>query len=125
MTKNRNSKPVYDLEERTFQFAKAVRLFIKTLPKTTSNIEDGKQVIRSSGSVGANYREANTSRSKADFLNRIKICQSEVNETIYWLHLILEYQNNKNEKVKNSLEEAKELMAIFTSIISKIRFKNQ
>lgn len=56
MTKTRKSKP-YDLEERTFQFAKAVRIFVKTLPKTIANIEDGKQLIKSSGSVGANYRE--------------------------------------------------------------------
>ena len=54
MTKTTNNKPVYDLEERTFQFAKAVRLFVKTLPKTIANIEDGKQVVKSSGSVGAN-----------------------------------------------------------------------
>ena len=56
MTKTSNNKPVYDLEERTFQFAKAVRLFVKILPKTTANIEDGKQVVKASGSVGANYR---------------------------------------------------------------------
>jgi four helix bundle protein len=57
MTEIENSKPVYDLEERTFQFAKDVRLFIKTLPNTTANIEDGKQLIKASGSVGANYNE--------------------------------------------------------------------
>jgi four helix bundle protein len=57
MTEIQNSKPVYDLEERTFQFAKDVRLFIKTLPNTTANIEDGKQLIKASGSVGANYNE--------------------------------------------------------------------
>jgi len=67
MTKIQNEKPMFDLEERTFQFAKEVRLFAKTLPKTASNIEDGKQVIRSSGSVGANYREANEALSKKDF----------------------------------------------------------
>ena len=60
MTKIQNSKH-YDLEERTFQFAKAVRLFVKTLPKTIANIEDGKQLVKASGSVGANYREANES----------------------------------------------------------------
>ena len=54
-------KKTYDLEERTYQFAKNVRLFIKTIPKTIANIEDGKQVVRSSGSVGANYIEANGS----------------------------------------------------------------
>jgi four helix bundle protein len=57
MTEIENSKPVYDLEERTFQFAKDVRLFIKTLPNITANIEDGKQLIKASGSVGANYNE--------------------------------------------------------------------
>ena len=61
MTKIQNSKTVYDLEERTFQLAKAVRLFVKTLPKTIANIEDGKQLIKASGSVGANYIEANES----------------------------------------------------------------
>ncbi len=69
--------PVYDLEERTFQFAKAVRLFVKTLPKTIANIEDGKQVVKASGSVGANYREGNESLNKKDFLMRIKISRLE------------------------------------------------
>ena len=59
-----NPKPVYDLEERTCQFAKNVRLYFRKLPKTTSNFEDGKQVVRSSGSVGANYIEANEALSK-------------------------------------------------------------
>jgi four helix bundle protein len=67
MTKIQNSKPVYDLEERTYQFAKAVRLFVKTLPKTMANIEDGKQLIKASGSVGANYIEANESLGKKTF----------------------------------------------------------
>lgn len=67
-----NSKPVYDLEERTFQFAKRVRLFIKKLPKTIANIEDSKQIVRASGSVGSNYIEANESLSKKDFLMSLK-----------------------------------------------------
>ena len=62
MTEKANNKPKYDLEERTFQFAKSVRKVIKTLPKTIANIEDGKQVVRSSGSTGANYIEANEKR---------------------------------------------------------------
>ena len=77
MIKIPNNKPVYDLGERTFQFAEAVRLFVKTLPKTIANIEDGKQVVKASGSVGANYREANESLSKKDFLMRIKISRLE------------------------------------------------
>ena len=67
MTKIQNSKP-YDLEDRTLAFAKRVRAFVKKLRKTIANIEDGKQLIRASGSVGANYIEANESLSKKDFL---------------------------------------------------------
>lgn len=66
MSESSNSKP-YDLEERTFLFAKNIRVFIKTLKMTVVNIEDSKQVIRSSGSVGANYIEANEALSKKDF----------------------------------------------------------
>lgn len=67
----------FDLEERTFQFAKAVRMFVKKIPRTVANIEDSKQVVRSSGSIGANYIEANEALSKADFAYRIKICRKE------------------------------------------------
>jgi four helix bundle protein len=80
VTKNSNSKPVYDLEERTFQFAKRICLFCKKLPRTISNIEYVKQVIRASGSVGSNYIEANESLSKKDFIFRIKICRKEATE---------------------------------------------
>jgi four helix bundle protein len=66
-----NNLKQYDLEDRTFEFARDVRAFVKVLPKTLSNIEDGKQLIRSSGSVGANYIEANESLSKKDFIMRI------------------------------------------------------
>lgn len=84
MIKIPNNRPKYDLEERTFQFAKAVRIFIKGLPKSISNYEDGKQVVRSSGSVGANYREANEALSKKDFVMRIKISRKEAKESAYW-----------------------------------------
>lgn len=87
MTKIQNSKQ-YDLEDRTLEFTRRVRVFIKKLPKTIGNIEDGKQVVRSSGSVGANYIEANESLSKKDFAMRIKICRKEAKESRYWLNLI-------------------------------------
>jgi len=120
MTKTRNSKPVYDLEERTFQFAKAVRLFVKTLPKTIGNIEDGKQLIKASGSVGANYREANESLSKKDFLMRIKISRKEAKESGYWLRLIHETNNlEKPDDAKSLIREANELKKIFSSILEK------
>jgi four helix bundle protein len=67
MTKDTNSKP-YDLEDRTLKFAKRVRAFIKKIPNTLANIEDSKQLIKSSGSVGANYIEANESISKKELI---------------------------------------------------------
>ena len=119
MTKDQNSKQ-YDLEERTFQFAKAVRIFVKTLPKTIANIEDGKQLVKSSGSVGANYREANESLSKKDFLMRMKISRKEAKESAYWLRLIHETNNLKNPAdAQNLIQEANELKKIFSSIIEK------
>ena len=114
------SKKVYDLEDRTFIFAKNVRLFIKTLSKTIANIEDGKQVIRSSGSVGANYREANESLNKKDFVMRIKISRKEAKESGYWLRLINETNNLKNSNVAISLiQEAIELKKILSAILEK------
>ena len=70
---NEAPKKIYDLEERTFRFAEEVALYCRKLPRTISNIEYSKQVIRSSGSTGANYIEANEALSKKDFTYRIKI----------------------------------------------------
>ncbi len=113
-------KKVYNLEERTFIFAKNCRLFIKKISKTVSNLEDGKQLIRSSGSVGANYIEANESLSKKDFQMRIKICRKEAKESAYWLRLIIE-TNDDNIKKQGLLlyNEAIELKKIFSSILNK------
>jgi four helix bundle protein len=120
MAKNQNSKPVYDLEERTYQFAKDVRLFVKTLPKTTANIEDGKQLIKASGSVGANYIEANESLGKKDFLMRIRISRKEAKESAYWLRLINETNKLKNaDEALRLIQEANELKKIFSSILKK------
>jgi len=77
-----NSKR-YDLEDRTLAFAKAVRSLAKKIPRTIGNIEDGKQLVRASGSVGANYIEANEALSKKDFRMRIKICRKEAKESRY------------------------------------------
>ncbi len=113
------NKP-YDLEERTFQFAKEVRLFIKTLNKTIANIEDGKQVVRSSGSVGSNYIEANESLSKKDFVFRVKISRKEAKESVYWLRLINETNQLTNSKlVEELIQECTELKKILSSIIEK------
>ena len=110
----------YDLEDRTFEFAKKVRAFAKRLPKTLSNIEDTKQLVRASGSVGANYIEANESLSKKDFLMRVKICRKEAKESRYWLRLI---ETGDDSAVKKCwvdlIQEATELTSIFGAILRK------
>jgi four helix bundle protein len=87
MPTNDDSKR-YDLEDRTFEFAKASRAFVKKLPRTIANIEDAKQLIRASGSIGANYIEANESIGKKDFVMKIKTCRREAKESGYWLRLL-------------------------------------
>jgi len=120
MTKIQNSKPNYDLEKRTLKFAQNVRLSVKKLPKTVGNFEDGKQIIRSSGSIGANYIEANESLSKKDFVMRIKICRKEAKETEYWLNLIDVNNNSDLETEKQKLiREVVELRKIFGAILEK------
>src|SRR3990172_1156792 len=117
MTKTDN-KPPYDLEERTYQFAKSVRLYVKKLPKTIANIEDGKQVIKASGSVGANYIEANEALSKKDFLMRMKISRKEAKESAYFSRLLYETNTLEYEKEGIGLRnEAIELKKIFSTII--------
>lgn len=100
-------------------FAKNARDFINKITKTITSIEYSKQLVRSSGSVGANYIEANESLSKKDFFMRIKICRKEAKESIYWLRL-LEVDSVDQENIKKDLiREATELMKIFGSIIEK------
>ena len=119
MTEIKNSKQ-YDLEERTFQFAKRIRDFVKKIPRTISNIEDGKQLVRSSGSIGANYIEANESLSKKDFSMRIKISRKEAKESKYWLSLIdVDSGEELEEERQKLIKEATELMMIFSSIMRK------
>ena len=114
----------FDLEERTFIFAKEVRLLIHGLTRTIAVLEDGKQLIRSSGSVAANYIEANEHLSKKDFEYRIKICKKEAKESKLWLKL-LKTKDNKNhiEKIDNLIQESTELTLIFSSIIHKRKRK--
>lgn len=119
MTEIKNSKR-YDLEERTLQFAKRVREFIKNVPRISTNIQDAMQLGRSSGSVGANYIEANESLSKKDFVHRLKISRKEAKESRYWLRLIELNGAIGHEKERSVLiQEATELMNIFGSIVRK------
>jgi four helix bundle protein len=116
MTEKKNPKQ-YDLEDRTLAFAKEVRQFVRKLNKDIANFEDGKQLIKSSGSVGANYIEANEALSKKDFIMRIKICRKEAKESRFWLRLV-QTQDPVNERKRKELEnEATELMNIFGAIL--------
>lgn len=110
---------VYDLEERTLKFASDVRAFVKLLPRTIANVEDTKQLVRASGSVGANYIEANEALGKKDFVMRIKISRKEAKESRYFLRL-LDAGGNAVETERNRLiQEATELMNIFGAIFRK------
>ena len=114
-----NNKPM-PLDERTFLFAQNVRMFVAQLQKTVSNQEDIKQVVRSSGSVAANYIEANEALSKKDFILRMKICRKEAKESRLWLRLLdcgVHDQLGKTRLVL--IQEARELMLIFNAIIAK------
>jgi four helix bundle protein len=112
-----NSKR-YDLEERTFEFARDVNQYVKNLPKNIPNFETGKQLVRAGGSIGANCREANEALGKKDFLMRIKICKKESKETLYWLRLS-EPAKDWIEEKERLMQEANELMKIFGSILEK------
>ena len=117
MTEEQNKKP-YDLEERTFKFAKRAMQYFKNLPRSIANIEISKQGIRSSGSIGANFIEANEAFSRKDFLMRVKISRKESKETIYWLRLS-EPSENQSAEQEYLLKEATEIMKIFGSIVEK------
>ena len=105
-----------NLEDRTKKFAVRIIRLSTALPNTPEGIVIKNQITKSGTSIGANYREANRSRSKADFKNKIKICESEASETQYWLDVIVEAKWFPREKVKNEYDECSELLAIFTSI---------
>jgi four helix bundle protein len=112
-----NSKQ-YDLEERTLSFAHRVGCYVNKLPKTISNLENGKQLVRAAGSIGANYIEANESLSRRDFAMRIKISRKEAKESRYWLELTEPLSEEERER-ESMIQEATELGKIFGSILEK------
>lgn len=110
----------YDLEDRTKQFAAAVRAFVRAIPIDLANGEDARQVVRSSGSVGANYIEANEALGKKDFLMRIRVSRKEAKESRYWLELIDPGGIDRLTRKRSELvQEATELMKIFGAILRK------
>lgn len=114
------SKRAYDLEERTFEFAKDCRFLVKDLKPTISNIEDGKQLVISSGSVGANYIEGNEKLGDKDLKFRLKIARKEAKESEYWLKLLKSLNKKDQERIEMLQLEANELRKILSAIINKL-----
>lgn len=104
------------LEKRTRKFGVRIIRMSAKLPNTQEARVIRNQITKAGTSIGANYREANRARSKADFHNRIDICESEASETQYWLEVIVETGWLTWNKVKPEYEECSELLAIFTPI---------
>jgi len=105
-----------ELEERTRRFAVQIIRLSVTLPNTPEAKVVRNQLTKCGTSVGANYREANRARSKADFKNKITICESEASETKYWLEVIIDVGWKTKDQIKSDYDECSELLAIFTSI---------
>jgi four helix bundle protein len=113
--------PRNDLQERTKRFAlRVIRMFVK-LPKTTEAQILGKQALRSGTSVGANYREAYRGRSKAEFISKCGDCLREIEETAYWLELLVEAGIVSSTKLVPLRKEADELTAIFVTIVKRAK----
>lgn len=107
-----------DLVERTFRFAQRVRKLVDALPRTLANIEDARQLVRASGSVAANYLEAQEGLSRKDFFYRIKVCRKEARESGLWLRL-LEVRTASEDERNALIREAEELTRIFSAIAVK------
>lgn len=111
---------IFDLEERTTVFAIEVARLCKGIKKDPVNMRGIMQLMGSSGSIGANYREANDSLGKKDFIMRAKTARKEAKETIHWLRIIKECNPETTETINYLMKEAEELKCILSSIINKI-----
>lgn len=114
-----------ELLQRTKTYALRIIRLYSALPKTTEAQVLGKQVLRSGTSIGAHYREANRAKSDADFISKMETALQELDETIYWLELIVEAKLFNEQKVTPLIEETKELNAIFTTIVKKVKDKKR
>lgn len=109
--------PIYNLEERTLQFAKNIIDICKKIPKNSVNLPLVNQIVRSATSIGANYREANDGLGKKDFIHRLRIARKEAKETSYWLDLLVE--TDPQIDFSSLTKECQELRNILSSIITK------
>lgn len=122
--KQKQSNHIFDLEDRTLIFAKRVIRLCKELPPSIVNSKLIDQLIRLSGSVGANYREANDSTGKKDFLFRLRISRKESKETVFWLELIIEANDSFRSKTEMLIDECTQIRNILSTIINKVEAKN-
>lgn len=104
-----------ELKKRTKQFALRIIKMYRSLPKTEEAKIIGRQVLRSGTSVAANYRAVCRARSKAEFIAKIGIVVEEADETVFWLELLVESEIVSTIKMKDLLQEANELLAIFAA----------
>lgn len=118
MKYSKEEKKVFaaNFEKRTKDFGVKIILTLRRLKEGDEGRIIKNQVFKSATSIGANCREANRSRSKADFRSKIRICEAEASETVYWLEIIDELNWISDDKLNELLKEAKELLAILTSI---------
>ena len=114
-----------DLMLRTKQYALRIIRLYSALPKTTEAQVLEKQVLRSGTSIGAHYREGNRAKSDADFIHKIETALQELDETVYWLELIIEAEIFNEAKVSPLVNETKELNAILTTIVKKVKAKKK
>lgn len=116
-----NKEFAASLEKRTQVFTILILHISKDLPDTVEGRAIRHQLSKSGSSIGANYREANRSRSKADFINKVRICESEASETVYWLNIIASMNWGKPTLIVAGLNEAIEILALFTAISKKLK----
>ena len=112
----KNKEFAKNLEKRTLKFGIEIIRLSTTLPNTPEARVIKNQITKSGTSIGANYREANRARSKADFMNKIKICESEASETQYWLEIIVESNFVTRENMEQIKGECSELLVIFCTV---------
>jgi four helix bundle protein len=111
---------VQPLRERTKAYALRIIKVYRSLPRTTEAQVIGKQLLRSGTSVGANYREGYRARSDAEMLAKFGICIQELDESAYWMELLIESEIVKASALTLLLDEANQLIAIFTASVKRI-----
>lgn len=116
-----NTCSMQDLKERTFQFAVSVGRLILDLPFNAVNKEYFSQLVRSSSSVGANYRAARRGKSDADFINKLKIVEEEADESVYFLELLREFNPSFRERIPELINEGLEILKIIVASIKTTR----